>query len=74
MPIRNFTVTGIRTARRRDRGAHDGPQQRRLRRHGGAAALAGDLGYGAAEVEVEVVGQALADEPAHGLTGDVVEP
>ena len=42
------------------RGAHDGPQQLRLGRHGRAAAAAGDLRRRAAEVHVDVVDAALA--------------
>ena len=65
MPLRIFTVTGTspaaRTARRDDVAEQVAlPRQRR------AAALAGDLGDRAAEVEVDVVGAVLGDEHAHG--------
>ncbi len=64
-------------ARVSDGGAEDGAQQRALVGQRGAAAAPGDLGDGAAEVEVDVVGQALvgdhADGPADGLRVDAVQ-
>ncbi len=45
----------------------DGPQQRSLVRQRGAAALAGHLRDGAAEVEVDVVGEVLVGDHAHRL-------
>src|SRR5690606_21271797 len=50
-----------------DRLAQDGAQQVPLVGQGGAAALAGDLGDRAAEVEVDVVGEVLVDDHADGL-------
>src|SRR5699024_4902034 len=55
-------------------GGDDGVEQVLFPRQGRAAALAGDLGHGAAEVEVDVVGPVLLDEYPHGLAhGDRVD-
>ncbi len=49
------------------RGGDDRREEVLLPRQGRAAALPGDLGHRAAEVEVDVVGAVLLDEHAHGL-------
>ena len=49
------------------RGAHDRAEQVRLPRQGGAAAALGDLGHGAAEVEVDVVRAVLLRHHPHGF-------
>ena len=63
MPMRIFTVTGrspaLRTAARTI-----GAEQPPLPRQGRSAALAGDLGHRAAEVEVDVVGRVLVARPS----------
>ena len=65
--MRNLAVTGTpygvaaATAARDDR-----PQQARPGRHGGAAALARDLGRRAPEVEVDVVDEPAAAHPVDG--------
>ena len=66
MPLRIFIVTG-RAPGARDRLAQDRAKQGALVRERGAAALAGDLGDGAAEVQVDVVGQVLVGDHADGL-------
>ena len=76
MPLRILTVTGTPPRRANGLGDDRGeevtlPGQRR------APALAGDLGDGAAEVEVDVVGAVLVDEHpdrrADGAGVDAVE-
>ena len=54
-------------ARRPHRRPHDGAEQSRLQRDGGAAALARHLGHRAAEVQVDVIDAALAHEHPHRL-------
>ena len=50
-----------------DRGADDVAEQRTVHRQRRPAALAGDLGDRAAEVEVDVIGPLLADQEADGV-------
>ena len=73
MPMRILTVTGTSWSRPaeaspggRDGVGDDGVEQVALPRQRAAAALAGDLGDGAAEVEVDVVGAVLGHEDADG--------
>ncbi len=49
---------------------HDGPQQIGMGGHRGAAALAGDLGRRAPEVEIDVVGQVTITDQGDGLADD----
>ena len=66
--MRNFTVSGHAVGRRGPhRGADDVAEQAPAHGQRGAAALAGDLGHRAAEVEVDVLDAVLVDEPAHRL-------
>ena len=66
-PIRNLAVTGTPYGwAARHRRAHDRPQQPRLGRHRSAAAAPGHLGRRAAEVEVDVVDEALVAHQVHG--------
>jgi hypothetical protein len=58
--MRNFTVTGV--FRRRDGSPNNLAEQPALERQRGAAAAPGDLRNGAAEVHVDVVGQALVGD------------
>ena len=76
--MRNFAVTGMPYRRRRpDRGGDHRPQQRRAGRHRRATTLARHLGGRAPEVEVDVVGEAVAadavDGAAHHLGIGAVE-
>ncbi|MBS1266018.1 MAG: hypothetical protein MAG471_01884 [Acidimicrobiaceae bacterium] len=48
------------------RSPHDRPEQARLQRKGGTAALAGDLWHRTAEVEVDVVDPVLVHQQAYG--------
>ena len=65
MPMRILTVTGTPPGRGRDGRAHDRCEQPPLVGQRRAAALAGDLGDRAAEVQVDVVGQVLLDDDPH---------
>ena len=70
MPLRILMVTGTpagaaaSTAARTIRAEEPAPPRQRR-----AAALAGDLGHRAAEVEVDVVGEVLVDDHPHGRGG-----
>ena len=55
----------------RDRGAHDVAEQARPGGDRRAAAAPRDLAHRAAEVEVDVVDVALADQPRHGLAHEL---
>ena len=52
----------VRTLGRTHRGSHDLPEQPALERQRGAAAAPGHLGHRAAEIHVDVVGEALVDD------------
>ena len=73
MPLRILTVTGTRPSAARTAPLDDRREQPALVRQRGAAALAGDLGHRAAEVQVDVVGQVLLDDhpdrAAHDVAG-----
>ena len=69
MPLRIFTVTGTSSARLAHRRPRRWPRTARLPRQRRPAALAGDLGHRAAEVEVDVVGAVLGDEHARRQPG-----
>ena len=78
MPMRNFTVSGTPSSRRGPRrGADDVGEQPPPHGQRGAAALAGDLGDRAAEVEVDVLDAVAVDEAAdrlvHGAGRGAVE-
>ena len=66
MPLRILTVSGMSPAALH-RPLDDLAEQPELPRQRRAAALAGHLGHGAAEVEVDVVGAVLGDEHRDGV-------
>ena len=74
MPMRILTVTGIRPALSHG-GAHDRLEQPPLVRQRRAAAAPGDLGNGAAEVQVHVIGEVpLGDDPDGGADRRGIHP
>ena len=64
MPLRILIVSGMSPAARAARVTMS-RNSSELPRQSGAAALAGDLGDGASEVQVDVVGAVLVDEHPH---------